>query len=306
MKQHVDFGVYIRMRNDYPSILKLAQDVERHGFPIVYVNDHLLNLRDESKEILEAWTLMTAIGVKTELRISHTVICNSFRNPALLAKMAATLDVITTGRFELGIGAGWHKREYQAFGYDFPKPLIRIQQLKEALQIIKKLWTEPETTFSGKYYAIEKCISMPKPFQKPHPPIMVGGSGDELLKVAAELVDEINLAVPLKKVKERIQFVKKYCDRIGKDSKKLRFSIFPRLVFAKDENELETLLKNVQPKGQSREDFLASALVGTPETIVDRVYEYVDLGISRFTLIMYDPIPERLELFSNTVMSQFS
>ncbi|MFX0197268.1 MAG: LLM class flavin-dependent oxidoreductase [Candidatus Hodarchaeota archaeon] len=306
MNRQIDFGLYIRMRDDYPSILKLAHDAEQHGFSIVYVNDHFLNLRDETMETLEAWTLMTAIGVQTDLRISHTVICNSFRNPALLAKMASTMDVITNGRFELGIGAGWHEREYHAYGFTFYKALIRINQLKEALQIIKQLWTEPETTFKGQYYTLEKCINMPKPVQKPHPPIMVGGEGDKILGVAAELADEANIPISLEKVEERVQFIRNYCETIGRDPKELRLSLFPRLVLAKDETELEPLIERYRPKDQSREEFLAAALVGTPEMVLARVQAYVELGISRFILIMYDPVPERLELFSSRVMSQFS
>lgn len=293
------------MRDDYPSILKLAQEAERHGFSIVYVNDHFLNLRDESKEILEAWTLMTAVGVQINLRISHTVICNSFRNPAMLAKMASTLDTITDGRYELGIGAGWHEREYHAYGYEFSRALLRIFQLKEALQIIKQLWTEPETTFKGRFYTLEKCINTPKPVQKPHPPIMVGGTGDKILGVAAELADEVNIPT-LEKAEERIHFVRNYCDSIGRNPKELRVSLFPRLVFAKDENELELLIERYQPKDQSREQFEEATLVGTPETVLNRIQRYVDLGVSRFALIMSNPTPERLELFSNQVMSQFS
>lgn len=308
MDRPVEFGLYVRMGGGFPSILKLAQDAEQNGFPIVYVNDHLLNLRDERKELLEAWTLVTAIGVKTGLRVSHTVICNSYRNPGLLAKMASTLDVITDGRFELGIGAGWNRREYRAYGYEFPKTSVRIQQLKEALQIIKKLWTEQETTFRGKFYSLERCINTPKPVQKPHPPIMVGGRGDSLLKVAAELADVINLNVPLDKVQERIRFVRNYCDTIGHDPKELCFSIFTNLVLAKDENELEPLLERMlrgNPFHKSREELEASSIIGTPETVLDRIQECLDLGISRFALIMYDPVPERLKLFSDAVMSQF-
>jgi len=305
MPQNIDFGLYIRMRDDYPSILQLAQEAERQGFRLAYANDHFLNLRDEQGEILEAWTLMTAIGVQTGLRISHTVICNSFRNPAMLAKMASTLDVITDGRFELGIGAGWHEREYLAYGYPFPKPLVRVEQLKEAVQIIKKLWTEPETTFRGKHYTLDKCINNPKPVQKPHPPLMIGGSKDKLLRVAAEFADEINLPTSLERIKERIQYVYKQCDSIGRDPKTLRFSWFPRLVLAKDEMELEQLIERYQPKDRTREEFFATALVGTPEIVLERIQEFIELGISRFAIIMQAPTPDRLQLFSNTIMSQF-
>lgn len=308
MNRPVEFGLYLRMYDDYLSILNLAHEAERQGFPIGYLNDHLLFTQDDQKNFLENWTVLTAIGSQTtDLRLSHIVLCNSFRNPALLAKMATTLDIITNGRFELGIGAGWHAREYQAFGYEFPKPSVRIEQLSETLQIIKKLFTEPETTFNGKYYTLDRCINLPKPVQKPHPPIMVGGEGDRLLKVAAEFADEINIPSPsLEKVRDRIRFVCNYCETIGRDPQELRFSIFTQMVLLRDENELEPILEKVRPKIQSREDFLASALVGTPETILDQIHEYIELGVSRFALIVYDPIPERLQIVSKMAKNQFT
>ncbi len=305
-QNNIEFGLFLRMRDDYPSILKLAQEADKRGFTIGYVNDHLLNLRDETLEFLEAWTVMTAIGVQTNLRVSHTVICNSFRNPALLAKMGATLDVITKGRFELGIGAGWHDREYQAYGFDFPKPAVRVQQLAEALQIIRQLWMEGETTFQGKYYTLDKCINLPKPIQKPHPPIMVGGKGDMLLKATVEYVDEYNLPSSHETLTERIQYIHNCCDKIGRNPKELRFSLFPRLVLATDETELEQLINQYKPNDRSRKEFLATALVGTPDMVIDQVQKYVDIGVTRFALLMQKPVPERLELFANTVMKEFT
>ena len=219
--------------------------------------------------------------------------------------MGSTLDIITGGRYELGIGAGWRKREYEAYGYEFPKYSVRISQLKETLQIIKRLWTEPETTFRGKYYLLKNCVNMPKPIQKPHPPIMVGGAGDRLLEVGAENADEINLLVPFGKVQERIRFVHTYCDKIGRNQKELRFSVTQTLVLAKNKNELEALVEKTQPKDQTRQQFLESALVGTAETIQDQIQGYVHLGISRFILIMQDPVPERIKLFSEAVMTHF-
>ena len=251
---------------------------------------------------------MTAIAVQTNIRVSQTVLCNSYRNPALLAKMASTLDVITNGRFELGIGAGWFEREYHAYSYEFPSASIRIEQLKEALQIIKQLWTQSETTFRGKYYTLKNCINHPKPIQKPHPPIMVGGGGDKVLKVAVELADEINIMTSLEKgiedVNERIQFIYNYCDEIGRDSNEIKLSIFPRVVIGTNEAELDSLIKRFQPKNMSREDFLAAALIGTPEMIINQIHEYIDIGISRFALIISDPVPDRMSLFANTVMRQ--
>ena len=111
------------------------------------------------------------------MKVGQIVTCNSYRNPALLAKMVATLDVITNGRAELGIGAGWFEEEYIAYGYQFSSDVVRIIQLEESIRIIKKLWTKKITNFQGKHYSVNDAVSYPKPIQKPHPTIMVGGSG---------------------------------------------------------------------------------------------------------------------------------
>ena len=133
------------------------------------------------------------LAVTNRVKVGQVVTCNSYRNPALLAKMISTLDVISNGRAELGMGAGWHKEEYIQYGYDFPPALIRIGQLDESISVIKSMWTQKRATFRGKYYSVNDAICNPKPIQKPHPVIMVGGEGERyLLKVVAKHADRYN------------------------------------------------------------------------------------------------------------------
>ena len=159
----------------------IAITADKLGFDSIYAYDHLIPFfRDDTlKNIFESFTLLSAISTITnKIKIGQIVTCNSYRNPALLAKMLSTMDVISNGRTELGIGAGWYEREYVAYGYDFPSHVIRIRQLDESISIIKELWTKRRATFTGHYYKVKEAICNPKPIQKPRPIIMVGGSGE--------------------------------------------------------------------------------------------------------------------------------
>jgi alkanesulfonate monooxygenase SsuD/methylene tetrahydromethanopterin reductase-like flavin-dependent oxidoreductase (luciferase family) len=151
-------------------------------FDSAWACDHLIPWADfvpERTPNLEGFTTVSYLsGLYQNLTFGNIVLCNSYRNPALLAKMSATLQALTNGRFILGIGAGWKQDEYQAYGYEFPRPKIRIQQLNEAVQIIKKMWTEDIVTFEGTYYHIHEAICEPKP--TPIPPILIGGGGEQL------------------------------------------------------------------------------------------------------------------------------
>ena len=172
----------------YPAILERAKLADRLGYHSLWVVDHMWARGIPDMDHLEAWTLMTALAVSTErLRIGTLVLCNSYRNPALLAKMASTFDLVSNGRLEIGLGAGWMDEEYRGYGYPFPSIKVRIEQLDEGLVVMKKLFTESRATFEGKYYSLDDAANNPKPMQKPHPPILIGGAGEKLLlRVVAE------------------------------------------------------------------------------------------------------------------------
>ena len=160
----------------YEFSKSIAITADNLGFDMLYTYDHLIpHYKDDiEKNILECFTLLSAIAaITTKIKIGQIVTCNSYRNPALLSKMISTLDIISKGRTELGIGAGWYEDEYIAYGYDFPSNTIRIKQLDESLCIIKSMLTEKRTSFDGKYYKLKNAICNPKPIQKPHPIIMI-------------------------------------------------------------------------------------------------------------------------------------
>jgi alkanesulfonate monooxygenase SsuD/methylene tetrahydromethanopterin reductase-like flavin-dependent oxidoreductase (luciferase family) len=230
--------------------------------------------------------------------------------------MAATLDTISGGRLELGIGAGWGKKEHEAYGIPFEeKPSVRIKQMKEAVQILIKMWTEDKPTFRGKYYTIVEAINNPKPIQKPHPPIYVGGRGKQLtLKVAAQLADGTNLGgrCSVKDAEEALIALKKHCAEVGRDFDGITKSYESEFtIIDEDKTNVQNKIKKYMPritlgKPTRVEDFISWNLIGTPHEIIDRIQEYVDVGIDYFILRFPDGLEiEPLQLFADEVMSSF-
>ena len=174
----ISFGVFLPLyafgASSFDFIRDMVLECERLGYDSVHLDDHLMYRKTP---ILECWTTLSALSaVTTRIRLGTTVLCASFRNPALLAKMAATLDVISNGRLDLGVGAGVQENEHKAYSIAFPKPSMRIERLKEAIIIMKKMWTEEKATYIGKHYRINDAVCEPKPVQKPHLPITIGGA----------------------------------------------------------------------------------------------------------------------------------
>ncbi|MFW9815222.1 MAG: LLM class flavin-dependent oxidoreductase, partial [Candidatus Thorarchaeota archaeon] len=172
------FGVQIEPQFgfEYNDVLDVSEKALENGFEVTWFSDHfMLDADATDKVLLDPWLIMTTlVRDNSKIRVGSLVFCNSYRNPALLAKMGATIDVLSNGRLEFGIGAGWKELEYKAYGYDFPEFPIRMKQLTEAIQIIRGAWTEEKFTFKGDYYSVEELVSYPKPVQKPHPTIWVG------------------------------------------------------------------------------------------------------------------------------------
>jgi len=206
----------------YEFSKSVAIAADNLGFHSIYAYDLLIpHYNDDvGKNIFECFTLLSSTAVITnKIKIGQIVACNSYRSPSLLAKMLSTLDIISDGRIELGIGAGWYEQEYIAYGYDFRSNISRIKQLDESLSIIKAMWTAKKASFEGKYYTIKEAICNPKPIQKPHPTIMIGGSGEKyLLKVVARHADRYNLFFGSPdQMKRKISILKEYCNSIGRD-----------------------------------------------------------------------------------------
>jgi alkanesulfonate monooxygenase SsuD/methylene tetrahydromethanopterin reductase-like flavin-dependent oxidoreductase (luciferase family) len=294
----IKFGIVIPQgwRNDLVGNSSFAQfkyardiaiEAEKNGFDSAYAYDHFIPHYRYPKtgNFFECFTLLSALSTQLKtMNIGQIVTCNSYRNPALLAKMIATLDVITNGRTELGIGAGWFEEEYISYGYQYLSDAVRIMQLEESIQIIKKLWTQNISNFQGKYYSVNNAVSYPKPVQKPYPIIMVGGSGEKyLLKVAAKYADRYNLyfGAP-EEMKRKIMILKGY----NSQNRKIEYSIVLPCLIIQEQEQIKKIMKKMGKQKMTVAEFkksIAGGLtVGTVEDVVEGISQYLSIGVNHF------------------------
>ncbi len=200
------FGLFLPT-GDAQAAIAAAKQAEADGFASVSINDHFFTpLGAPETPQLECFTILSAVAALTErVRIAPTVVAMSFRTPPLLAKIASTLDQVSGGRFVLGLGAGWFDTEYRAHGLPFPSTPERLEQLEEGIRVVKAMWTEEKPTLRGRFFSIENAYNQPRPIQRPHPPIMLGGSGTGLLRIAAKHADVLNLIPPTGNGKDFVQ-----------------------------------------------------------------------------------------------------
>jgi alkanesulfonate monooxygenase SsuD/methylene tetrahydromethanopterin reductase-like flavin-dependent oxidoreductase (luciferase family) len=222
-------------------------------------------------------TLAYMAALHPRLKFGHTVICQSFRNPALVAKMSATLQFLSGGRFLFGIGAGWHAEEYKAYGYDFPPARVRVGQLEEALQIIKAMWTENKVTFSGTYYRVIEANCEPKP--DPLPPIMVGAFKPKMLRITAKYADEWNVSsTGIGKYRRLVDAFERACMDVGRDPATVQRSWGGGCVCMPTQAQAEHIAGK-RYSTDPEEDF---DFVGTPKQVIEQMRPFIDLGVSSF------------------------
>jgi len=301
----LEFGVSIPhgkpgQHTDYGMVREAALECERLSFDSIYLSDHVVprpntpyperGVYDLDVPYLECWTLLSALAVETTgVRLGTFTLCNSFRQPpSLLAKMASTLDNISGGRLIFGIGAGYNEQEYTMYGVPYPRPSVRIRQLDEALRIIKLMWTEERPSFTGRYYSVRDAICNPKPLQKPHPPILIGGRGRRLtLKVVARHADKWNWppAVPCtpEVYGEYCDILRRNCESVGRDPERIVKSLGDICHISRDRAELKDEVSKYKPDELSTADYMKH-LIGTPEECVERINAYRNLGISELVL----------------------
>lgn len=306
----VNFGVMLRQQKiDYSKIKDTAVLCDELGYHSVWFYDHILGMGGIELDIHEAWTLMSSLApVTNKIKLGTMVLCNSFRPPALLAKMAATLDVISGGRLEFAIGAGWFEPEYTSYGYEFPDTVTRISQLCESVQIIRKMWTEDSPSFSGKFYNIENAYCNPKPAQTPHPPIQIGGSGEKhLLRVVAEHADQWNCpATAAEQFDHKLSVLRSHCENVGREINKIGLSQQTVCVLTETKEQLEEKLSF----GKKRYGFFGNienfGLIGTPDDCIRRINENYEKGINKYTIFFSDIMNhDTLRLFAKEVMPHF-
>ncbi len=243
-------------------------------FGSLWMTDHFFWDDDPTHE---AWTVLAFIAARyPALRIGPIVLGQSYRNPALLAKMGATLQTLSSGRFIMGIGAGWKEDEYCAYGYPYPRSGIRIEQLEDTLEILQRMWTQPgKVSYEGKHYHITDAYCEPKP--DPAPPILVGGGGNKTMMLAARFADIWNMHDANFAAYDALKTVlKQHCETIGRDPASIRLSWFGRLAVAKTEKEAEALSDGEWTKER--------AFVGTSSQVVAAMEEFVAAGVDHFII----------------------
>jgi F420-dependent oxidoreductase-like protein len=223
------FGIKVaQMDGDYAQIREAWLEADRLGFDTGWLHDHLLNQNDIALPEDEGWTVLTALLVESRrIRGGLMVTANTFRHPALLAKIATTVDVISRGRLEVGLGAGWFEEEHRQYGLPLPPIRDRMQRLEESCRVLEALWTEKRATFAGTYYQVREAYHEPKPVQRPHPPLTIGTSGERVgLRIAARHAQTWNMArATPEEFRRKSALLDGYCREIGRDPAEIERSI---------------------------------------------------------------------------------
>ncbi len=298
---HVQLGFVMPTESHDKSELSTFIEDLNHALSLIaghfdsaWMVDHLMV--DDVLESFTALTYMTALH--PQLKFGHTVLCQSFRNPALLAKMAATLQFMSGGRFILGLGAGWREAEYRAYGYDFPANGVRVEQLEETLQIIKALWTQEKATIVGKHYRVIDAQLEPKP--DPLPIIMVGAFKPKMLRLTAKYADWWNVSsTGIEPYRRMVGEFESVCAEIGRVPSTVRRSWVGGCACAATQQEAEALTEG-RWSINNPEDF---GFVGTPQQVIEQMRPFIEIGIDYF---MFDcggfPRLTTLELLINEVL----
>jgi F420-dependent oxidoreductase-like protein len=302
----VNFGVFLPQAGlSFEQLVERAALAERLGYHSLWLVDHLWSPRAREIDHLECLAALCGLAARTaRLRLGSLVLCNSFRNPALLAKMLSTIDHISGGRLEVGIGAGWLAEEHLGYGYEFPKIGTRLKQLEESLQILKAMFTEPRVSFNGRFYTLSDAVNNPKPIQKPHPPITVGGSGEKvMLRLVARYADRWNCPAGYRSFDQKLEALRTHCARVGRDFNSLEISEQVLVCVAQTEPEVERSWQ----VAQALKPFSFTAMKGTPAQLVELIRERHAKGVTLFTILFSDfGQPPSLELFAKQVMPAFA
>ena len=304
MDEKIGFGVFSPQAGlPFKTLAERATTLERLGYHSIWLVDHFWNRGVPEADVLECTTAMTALCARTEkIRVGSLVLCNSFRNPAMLAKVLASMDNVSNGRVEIGLGAGWMDEEYRAYGYEFPSMGARLRQLEEGVQILKAMLSGKQSSFTGRYYKVADAHNNPQPIQRPHPPITIGGSGEKvMLKIVAKYADRWNCPAGYRSFENKFNALKEHCTAVGRDIKTINISEQLLVCIGANDTEVEERWKISQ-----RLPFWRTAIKGTPPQVVEQLRERVKKGFQFFTIIFGDlNSPASIDLFAREVMPAF-
>lgn len=294
----MQFGVFTSLgQQTWPGVLDLWQRSEATGWDIACLTDHFMpNTQERSGAMLECWTTLSALApLVPRMKIGTIVLGNTYRHPAVVAKMGAQLDIISGGRLILGMGAGWQENEHQAYGIPFYTMRERLARLDEACAVIKQLWTEERSDFDGRYYQLSDAPLEPKPIQRPYPELMVGGGGERVtLRIVAKHADHWNVWGGPKILARKGAILDEHCEAVARDKKAITRSANMALLFTDKQREIDALTTTIEnrirkPAAEAKDICLA----GTPEQINERLHELRDAGVDTlFIPTLFRPIDE--------------
>ncbi len=296
------FSFWPAPTNSWNDTLALAKHAEATGWYSIWFADHFMpNAEDTSGPYSECWTTLAALGATVpRVRIGALVTGNTYRHPAVLAKMAATVDQISGGRCVLGLGAGWQENEHKAYGIEFSTLGGRMGRYEEACQIIKGLFTNDKTNFSGKYYQLTDAPLAPKPVQKPLPLLIGGGGEKRTLRIAAKYADEWNVWGTPEVLAHKGAILNQYCEEIGRDPKSIKHSAQGMLAMTDDPSVAERMRNSGRP-----------AIAGTGAQIRAMVEQYTEAGVDELIIPGFalgrtvDDTIAVMDKFANEVMAHF-
>ncbi len=291
-----DRGYELIRPKEYMSDLHSALDVASQSFGSLWSSDHL-NYSSEFR--VECWTLLTWMAARYPGPMLGTVVmCNSFRNPSLLAKMSASLQHMASGRLILGYGAGWYEEEYRSYGFDYPSAGIRIDMFKEGVEIIRRMWTDSPANFEGAHYRVENVFCEPRP--DPQPILMLGGGGEKrTLKIVAEQADWWNDVMrPTKDLKRKLKVLENHCIEVGRNYDEIRKTLAPRIFIDSSNKKAKEMAGGRESSGQ--------VIAGDPSAVREQLDELVEMGFD-FVVATFPRFQELddMKLFVNEVMPYF-
>jgi len=295
----------------YEAMTRVGKAAEQAGYDSIWVYDHFHTTpTPEIETTFEAWTITAGLARDTSrIRIGQMVTCNGYRNPALLAKIASTVDVMSHGRAICGLGAGWYEHEWRAYGYGFPDVPDRMRAFREACEIVTRMWTEEKASYQGKYYTIDGAINEPKGVQRPHIPLWLGGGGEQVtLKLVARLADGCNFGGgKLDLVKQKMDVLRQHCATVGRDFETITRSTSMNIFLLDDGADPEQATAKARRK-LSYADYTKDTFVLTASQLIDHIGQLDELGVNYivtyFHRVAYDHT--MMQRFASDVMPKLA
>ncbi len=302
----MQFGVTLpQIKRTWQDTRAAAEEFERLGFHSVWFNDHLYGIPMPSIPIMEAWTTLSAVAaVTSRVELGTLVSPVGFRNPALLAKMAATLDQISGGRVIVGLGAGWFEQEYRGYGFDFPPVTQRLQELDEGAELMRLMWSQPQVTFEGRHFRTVDVYCEPKPVRRPL--VLFGGGGEKVfMRLVAKHADIWNnLAVNQEQLGRKVEVLRAHCRSVGRDPRDIRISQQTMVVIGDDAADAEAKTQRAQ---RIYGGHLGAGISGTAEQCIEQIRRLAELGCSLLVIEFFGrDSREPARLFAERVMPAFA